>query len=56
MQISAIGTNQFRVMRSLKLGGDWLVLVIFARIASLCVGSHLATLHENFFHQDFGQV
>ena len=25
----------------------------FARIASICVGFHLGTLHGYFFHQDF---
>ena len=27
--------------------------VNFARIASICVGFHLGTLHGYFFHQDF---
>ena len=27
--------------------------VSFARIASICVGFHLGTLHGYFFHQDF---
>ena len=27
--------------------------VNFARIASICVGFHLGTLHGHFFHQDF---
>ena len=27
--------------------------VNFARIASICVGFHLGTLHGNFFHKDF---
>ena len=26
--------------------------VNFARIASICVGFHLRTLHDYFFHQD----
>ena len=28
--------------------------VNFARIASICVGFHLGTLHGYFFHQDIG--
>ena len=27
--------------------------VNFARIANICVGFHLGTLHGYFFHQDF---
>ena len=27
--------------------------VNFARIASICVGFHLGTLHGYFFHKDF---
>ena len=27
--------------------------VNFARIASICVGFHLGTLYDHFFHQDF---
>ena len=27
--------------------------VNFARIASICVGFHLGTLHGYFFHEDF---
>ena len=27
--------------------------VNFSRIASICVGFHLGTLHGYFFHQDF---
>ena len=26
---------------------------VFARIASICVGFHLGTLHGYFFHKDF---
>ena len=30
--------------------------VNFARIASICVGFHLGTLHATFFTKTFGQI
>ena len=54
-EIPKIRKNQFRVSRTLKLGGGGGLMVSFgnfARIASLCVGLHLLYIAWLPFHQD----
>ena len=52
IQIPNIRKNRFRILRSLKLG-EIVSFGNFARIASLCVGFLLGTLHGYYFHSDF---
>ena len=47
-----IRKNQFRILRSTKLG-QMVCFGDFARMAGLCVGFHLDTLHGYLFHYDF---
>ena len=58
IEIPKIKNNQFRVLRSLILGGgggggEMVSFGNSARIASLCVGFHPSTLHGYIFYQDF---
>ena len=52
IEIPKIRKNQFRVLRPLKLR-KVVGFGNFARIASLCVGFLLGTLHGYYFHSDF---
>ena len=49
IEIPIIRKNQFRALRSLKLAKK-VSLGNFARIARLCLGFHLRTLHGHCFH------
>ena len=55
IEIPMIRRNQFRVLRSIKLGKKMVSSGNFARTVSLCVGFHFGTLYGYFFQQDFCQ-
>ena len=50
-EIPKIRKSQFRALKSLNWGGAGGMVSFgnFARIASICVGFHLGTLHGHFF-------